>query len=114
MNGYETAWGAVVFDILIALPDKFAANAIAEVFSKFGFDRKFKKYFKEISRDLVAYLTLSALDFKDTSDSIDWEIASNPAEDFILFEAPLIKSGIKKKSSGLISWPSTEYLTLFI
>ena len=29
-------------------------------------------------------------------------MASNPAEDLILFEAPLIKSEIKKKKSGLI------------
>ena len=61
---------------------------------------------------MVAYFTLSWLDFLDTKDSIDWAMASNPAEDLILFEAPLIKSEIKKKKSGLIFSPSMEYFVL--
>ena len=41
-----------------------------------------------------------------------WAIASKPADDFILFEAAIINSGIKKKKSGLSCSPSTEYLIL--
>ena len=37
-------------------------------------------------------------------------MASNPADDFIFLEAPITNSGIKKKKSGLNSWPSIEYL----
>ena len=36
VKGYETACGAVVFEIFIALPERFAAIHIADVFSKLG------------------------------------------------------------------------------
>ena len=41
-----------------------------------------------------------------------WAIASKPDEDLIFFDALITSSGIRKKKSGLNSFPSTEYLIL--
>ena len=47
VKGYEIACGAVVLEILIAEPDKFAAKDILVVLLKLGFFKKGIKYFKE-------------------------------------------------------------------
>ena len=47
-------------------------------------------------REFFAKLTLFSVDFFEIKDSIDWEIESNPADDLIFFEAPIINSGIKE------------------
>ena len=69
---------------------------------------------KEILSDFSAKLTLLSLDFFEIKDSIACAIASNPADDFILFDPVITNSGIKKKKSGLRYSPSTEYFTLSI
>jgi len=48
-------------------------------------------------KDFLAKTKLFSLDFFDIKDSIAWAIASKPADDLILFEAPITNSGIKKK-----------------
>ena len=59
--------------------------------------------------DCSANLTLRSFDFFEISDSSDWAIASNPAEDLMLLDELRIKSGIRKKKSDFKASPSMEY-----
>ena len=78
-----------------------AAKHIADVFSRFGFSKKFSKCFKDIFKDFSAKLILFSLDFFEIIDSIACAMASKAAEDFILFDAPITSSGIRKKNPVL-------------
>ena len=108
VNGYDTAWGAVVLEILIALPAKLDAILISVAFFIFGSFIKDTKLLTETLNDFDAYLTLFSFDFLETSDSNAWAIASNPADAFILFGADIKNSGIKKKLSGINNSLSKE------
>ena len=72
------------------------------------------KFFKDISKDLLAKFKLLAFDFLDIIDSRACAIASKPADAFILFGAEINSSGIKKKKSGFKISLSKEYFILLI
>ena len=49
---------------------------------------------REISKDLLAKLTLLSFDFLEIKDSIACAIASNPADDLILFDQDSYVNGL--------------------
>ena len=65
---------------------------------------------REISKDLLAKLTLLSFDFLEIKDSIACAIASNPADDLILFDPLITNSENQEKNLALIHLPLQNIL----
>ena len=96
VNGYDKAWGAFVFAILIALPEEFAAKSICVALLILGLFTNFKKLLIEHRKDLYEYFKLRIFAFLEKIDSAAWAIASKPDEDLTIFGELITSFGTKE------------------